>query len=534
MNENPEGTPNPLNPGFGIASTPKPEKKVEETAAGTGMLDYTEAPAPAPAPKPLPQHRNQKIVDPMMRPVSHQPADNIGDDQNFDTLEMEDVSIEELTSDTPVEPISTPIDTPVSAPVERSNFEPKNSIVEPAGKKGSKKKVLIIGAIILIMTAIICGAAAIAIALMNNGGDKVTKAINKLLDGGMPSIVSAQGEINYSTPDVFDASINFDGAFNLATTTNKINAKTTVDYPNDAQAIVDISELTTGDGDTYFKISGLRSVLEAIAPATIDQTETAENVSNCVGSTDVNCGEIISETTTLTTTAGLLSIYGNLIDNTDDQWILISGDFGESMEGLNIFDNSSTCLISAFKELPTYGKDLVNKYKANSFITYSTSNLKIAKVKNDLYKIGFDSDKTAAFINSLSGSGFMNELNSCINGSAATTKCPGVEGAKCADTITDIDASADTLKQVFDGFPTVYVEIDDNYNFTRVYFDTSISAGDDTYTAVTADINLSYPSKIEINEPTEYVNMSTLLNNLMTNVLTSGENSMSGGNNTNQ
>ena len=105
----------------------------------------------------------------------------------------------------------------------------------------------------------------------------------------------------------------------------------------------------------------------------------------------------------------------------------------------------------------------------------------------------------SAFVNSLGNNGFINELNACAGDSATNTAI-----------------TSGTIKGIFENFPTMYVEVDENYNFTRVYFE----AKNDTETissTVKADINLSYPSELKVTEPTEYLNMSTLLSSVMTN-----------------
>ena len=78
------------------------------------------------------------------------------------------------------------------------------------------------------------------------------------------------------------------------------------------------------------------------------------------------------------------------------------------------------------------------------------------------------------------------------------------------------------IEKIFENFPTIYVEIDDNYNFTRVYF--KVTAGDETSSmTTTADLALSYPAKLEVAAPDDYIDMSTLVNNLVTGVFVSGE-----------
>ena len=502
MNENPEGTPNPLNPAPGTENemaagtgpnfveteqaseviaepeTPaEPEVPAEpDTPTESEMPAEPEAPAepevsaePETPAEPETVPVNHTTMDPMMKPVSH---------NNFDTLGVNNV----VTNDTPVEEIKEETFIRSEAPMtltpasDMPELVAKDSIVEPVGGS-SKKKVLIIGAIILVMIAIICGGVAVAFMMVNNTDDRVSKAIDKLINGEISSIVNAKGNISATTDTAEVATnIDFDGTFDLRSSMNAISATVNADLASGTNISIGVNELRNKDGETYFKISGLTDMTNK---------EPAEESDASV----------------------LLSMYGGLLQVVDDEWILASGDFANAMGNLGIFENDSTCLVDAFGSLPQYSKDIANKYKQNQFITYSTDKLGISKKQNNLYKLGFDEDKLTAFINSLSNNGFVNELNACAN-----------------ETATNTDISVSKIKEIFDGFPTVYVEINDKYDFTRVYFQATTSAGEDESASmtVTADLNLSYPSNFTIEEPQEYTDMSTLLDKVMTNLLNSG------------
>lgn len=515
MNENPEGTPNPLNPAPGTG---------DEMAAGTGLdfveteqtsevISEPEAPK-APEMPEIPETpvvseipeipetpvmpeaelgeiqeapnkispasftesaesikvetnmaEPEKPIDPVMQPVSHNNFDTLGMNDSKDEVPVEEIKEETFTRmETPVE------DIPVSAtPISNTpELVAKDSIVEPAGG-GNKKKVLIIGAIVLLLVAIICGATAVAIMMVGNSssGDRVSKAIEKLINGGMPSIVSVQGTINsFSNVDDADISsfnIDFNGTFDTAYNTNSVSAKINTELSSGDKVTIGVDELENKDGDVFFKVRGL---------------DTIKN-------------------------NPLVSAFSGVIETIDDEWILTSGDFAENMEGLEIFDNSSTCLIGALGTLPKYSKDIAKKYEANQFINYSTDKLEISKKKNPLYRITIDSDKLTAFINSLSNNGFVNELNACVDNVA-----------------TNENVALNMIEGVFMSFPTIYVEINDDYDFTRVYF--KANTGDEASSmTTTADLALSYPSKLEIAEPEEYMNMTTLVNTLVYNVFSS-------------
>lgn len=615
MNENPEGTPNPLNPAPEMSGG-TPENGGAE-AAGTGALDFVETaissetpetfeavetaevaetsaastaaqPASfteaatnsaesqpvtasampemataAPTSSAMPEMKtarpsavsSRNVVDPMMRPATHtdtpQEASQMGTaqevtaqkievkDSNFDTLTMDETTIEELKSDN-----ATPGTTEAVVAESVTVAEPlvvKDSIVEPAGK-GKKKKGLVIFAVICLVIALGCGAAAVAIMMINNNnnGDRVAKAIEKLIDGEAPTIVGVQGSINAvsddaSTSMMSSADIDFNGTFSMTSPLNTVSATINTEFGGGNKVTLDLEEMKNEDGDAFIKVSGFNDLLNsATLPLTTD-LEDAENleetgviaesdsveVTNCIGSQDMNC-------TTTTDTTGvidggsmltaMLSAYGGLFDAIDDEWIMVPSNFADSMGELGLFNNTSACLINAFGTLQQYGKDIASKYNANQFITYSTDNLEIAKKKNPLYRLTIDHDKMTAFVNSLSSNGFINELNACAG-----------------NTATNTDVATSLIEGIFANFPTVYVEIDDNYNFTRVYFKATLGNNGDneieciqapcgtSTTTVTADLNLSYPAKIEVTEPEDYLPMSELVNNVLTSLFSSGE-----------
>lgn len=572
MDGNPEGTPNPLNPVQGTASATNQSQPNTGVAAGTGTLDqyetteilddydtdgyndyYAESTsltetttqptssrmpemakaAPISSSMPnmptAPRHTvanygaHSGVIDPMMRPVSHNEnsANNQPQtDTSFDSFsELNHESLDELSQD--FGQLSS----------NDSNLVAKDSIVEPVG--GSKKKTaLIASAIALIMIAIICGVAAIAIVMMNNGGDRVTKAIEKVLNGEVSSIVSVNGKIT-STNDLVDYDdstddtssaliiaplnsastvINFEGTFDTASSINDISASLALEYPDGAKASVDIYERKNSSGNVFFKVAGLGSIVKAFGTGNSgsevlvydESGNESDSVVTTACSTDGSESlqeDCLNSQTSSSMLGGLMTVYGGLLESIDDQWILISEEFADEMGDLEIFDNSSTCTINAIKTLPKYTKDIINSYKANPFVTYSTENLGIAKKKNELYKLSFDNDKMSAFINSLNNNGFINELNACAGNVATNTQ-----------------VTPAMLETITKDLPAVYAEIDDNNNFTRFYFKAGTAS-----TTIEADINLSYPAEIKVSDPSDYIDMSTLLNSVMTTFLQSGD-----------
>lgn len=527
MNENPEGTPNPLNPGPDtgrdmaagtgpldfvetanvseeveepeVADTPKadtpesthdsePIKPASFTeAVGSVEVEETKPVGSVETTKPItPPHTSSNVVDPMMRPVSHNNFDTLGMDSTYtDEAPVDDVLVEEtIVAETP-SPITT---TPMN---DAPELVAKDSIVEPVGGD-SRKKILIVGMMILLMIAIICGVAAVAIIFLGKGNDdRVSKAVERLINGEVSSIVSVQGDIdvtpNTNSSTIGAINLDFNGTFDTISDTNTVSAKINTETTDGNKVSISVDELENEDGEIFFKLRGLDSLFGG---STATNSEDLTKITNCINdSNTTNCLSAIDTTTTSDPT----SVYSTLAKVIDNQWVSISSSFGNAVMDLGMLDNESTCLVNTLGTLPKYSKDITKKYDANQFITYSTDKLEISKKKNNLYKIGFDDQKLTAFIDSLSNSGFANELNACAG-----------------NTITIDNVNSDLISAIFTESPTIYVEVDDSYNFTRVYFKANTED-----MAITADLNLTYPDKLEINEPGEYIDVSSVIDSLL-------------------
>ena len=61
--------------------------------------------------------------------------------------------------------------------------------------------------------------------------------------------------------------------------------------------------------------------------------------------------------------------------------------------------------------------------------------------------------------------------------------------------------------------PVIYVEVDNDYNFTRLAFDISDNEG---ATSLSTDLGFSYPTNVNVAEPTDYKDLTTVLEQLYT------------------
>ena len=105
------------------------------------------------------------------------------------------------------------------------------------------------------------------------------------------------------------------------------------------------------------------------------------------------------------------------------------------------------------------------------------------KGSGPVYRVTLDSKKMASFINTIQNSSLAQELSSCMG---------------------DIDNLADNVANL----PEVYVEVDKDYNFTRLYFASEIG---DAGANLTTDLGFNYPENINVAEPVEYKDFSSVI-----------------------
>lgn len=416
MNENPEGTPNPLNPNPGVAPV---------------------QPTPA-APDPQPMPAEQPVVsEPVIAPAQ------------------------------PVAPEPTQMKQPVAT-------EP----AAPAPVSTRPKKTGLIVATVLFFVAIIAGITA-AIVILNPFGNKVDAvpaAIAKLFSNEAPSNVSLSGKISLVSNDedspISMLAIDFKAGVKSATLENYTNATVMATFNDDSEFTFNADEIMTSDGDLYLRLSNIAEALGDYQAT----TRQAEVIMPQPGET-------------------VLDFIG-VFEVIDDEWIRIPGSQFSSLTDVADVEGPTQCLIDAAGKLGEYGSDFVTLYKNNPFITYSTDNLKITQKTNQLYLLGFDAEKLTGFINGMSNLGFMNELLACMD-----------------ETAVNQHVTVSQVQSIIDLLPTIYTEIDDDNNFTRVYLKVAAPEGE---SEATADISLSYPSNISIEEPEVYIDINDVLSQLLT------------------
>ena len=349
---------------------------------------------------------------------------------------------------------------------------------KPKGKTG--KKVLIGALVVLGLSGV---AAGVTFALMNTvfkQEDVVAKAISKVLNGETPVRAEVEGKISFdgaggSIQGIKSASVDLNTKFDRETKASDVDLKLKAEPEAGSALNFQLGLKTTSGGDAFVKIDGMDSSIFSLMP-----------------SSDLSGQE------SLAMAASVLSLVNG-------NWIKIPASASSSLSldsfgGFGMVDGQAQCLVSAMNNISDYGKNLTELYNNNQFITYSTDNITIAKRKDTLYRLGIDSEKMASFINGLSSTKLVSDLSACAG-----------------DTVAISSVSAEQINAVTGFLPTMYAEIDSDYNFTRLYFDTSESP---LGLAVKADFVFSYPTSITVDTPTSYKDLTEVVTSLMSSYFT--------------
>ena len=387
---------------------------------------------------------------------------------------------EAKTDTAPVEPAPAEAHAEAPAPAAEApapvSEEPAGTVVEPV----KKKKTGLIILIVILVLAIIGGAVAAILILNpfgngngggNGGGDKdaVSKAIVKLLSStegpkklgtkGTIEVTAGSASIPFKT---IDATI--DAGYDVETGKSSGDVTLGVALSSTDEISVKVSEMLV-DKKLYLK-------------ATTDKE---------VDTTDIDEDD---------ETAQYSLMIASFINMLGGKWISMS--LTDATSGLPSGSTNDTaqCLIEAMKDTSGTKIDLGGIYQNNKFITSSTDSLKISKKNDPLYKLGVDSEKAASFVNAVA-----NELGSS-------------DAAKCIDTTSSEEVTAEQISEIVEELPVVYVEVNSDYDFTRFY--TNYTASDESL-GIKVDLTLNYNPTVEATAPSDSIKLEDLFRSMYQN-----------------
>lgn len=483
MNENPAGTPNPLNP------------------------EPTEAPSNIPNETAQPIQAASTIPEPEMQTIVASETTAVVTEAPADVPPLVDGAAGQMTTTPPLEtpngaPSNIPINNGVAgatndaAPLETSvaaavaEMPQLENTASMTTKRKSKTPLIVASAVAA--CAVLVGIVAAVLLIVNPfGGDRVSIAISKLLNGNASPLVSIEGTINTDyTDDEFleTTSLTVNAGFNNNIGGNYVNSIAEMNL-NDGSALgFEASQIYTEDGDTFVKLGTLGANINAQGTDNTSEgtAETAPDSSNATDSSDTaNTGSA----------SGGANNMLQMISILNDQWILAATD-GETSSATALGGDQSpaTCLSVTIPQLSLSLSSVASAYNANPFITSATDNLGIASKGGTLYRLLFDAEKLAGFVNALDDTDAINDVLTCFNAAEYDGEITTSEAAELSSII-----------------PALYVELDSNNNFARVYVNIET---EDTDTV--ADLNIYYPESINIEAPEEYLDMNTAMTKVLT------------------
>ena len=478
MNENPGETPNPLNP------NPEGSPEANDVVLDANPSEPVESTSMA----------QPEQVDPLM-----QATDGITNQPSSD---------------------------PMSRPMEQA------PVAEPVAAPKKKKTGLIIGIIVAVLVAVGCGV--VAAIMLSGQGDPVSKAVLKIMEGKSPANAAVNGTIEITPTDKTSVLTGLKIDLKADTITNSMinhaTANVTASLKQAGDVEVEVEEIYAESGDLYLKIDGLVEAIDSLN--TLSQNTNL--TTNCIDDPSMNCEPTVledcideegnvapCETTTVETVddtsseaLAMLSYFSSAIEVIDGEWLRIPVDQLKSIAESMDSNNSLSCLADIAQDAKNNSNSIAELYRKYPFVGSTTEGVSIASKNSTVYRVMFDREKFTNYSNTLKDSTIVKKAISCLG----------------EDNVTVNDDAVDELSKL----PNIYVEIDNDGNFSRLYFETTLKGTtDDCYCPdgaecsacldeptetsvanVTVDLGFTYPDTIKVAEPTDYQDMMTVLQQL--------------------
>lgn len=471
MEEKPEGTPNPLSPKLEVGPIVEPsvpnmeearsesESKPEtESDAATRIeikvkSDEAEAqPKVAESPKIAESPKvteNPKIAESPkadsgvktaeLKPTTPQPLTTLGVVTNMDGSVAEKI-----------DPLNRPMQQVPTA----------DAIAVEQKKKKRKHKALIAGVVISLFIAIGCGVMATLLVINMNKVDPVAEATSKLMSPDAPANIMLDGEIRVNFKDanapISNLKVSIDTEAVVKTMINSSVMSLQANLRDNSNFEASISEIYAAKGDLYIKIDNLSEFLSGLSGNNGAEINTE--------------GSLVSSFDTL----GLV----------EGEWMRIPLNNINTVLPSELTDNSgfacATALIS--DNLNNYNTiaELYNKYP---FIVSTDKDLTVTSERDPIYRVMIN-DNFEKFVTEAQNTWALKSLSSCLGYKSNA-------------------AGTSNLMKTVQELPEIFVEVNDRYNFTRLYFTFEDNGAD---TAV--DLRFSYPTNVNVPEPLEYKDFS--------------------------
>lgn len=455
-----KGTPNPLNPGAETGPIIEP-RSAKPASTGPMPTQPTVPTRPTGMPgsaKSMDMMRPRPAQRPTMSP-SMQPIQPTG------AATMPPAPASRPTP-RPVAPNNLGVVTNVSSPTPGMNVDPLNRPMQKEvapevvnSKKNRKKTKLIIAMFVSLFIAIACGVAALIVMLNTPKTDMVAIAVNRLVSGQASDNIMVDGTITAkfrgNNSDISSLDISLGTEARLSSLINSTMAKLKVNLKNGESFSMDVGEVYAVSGDLYIKVAGIK---DALANTKILDQET-------------------------------LSSLSNLVEVIDGTWLKIPvNDLQNVLPEKITKDSTYTCLTGLIGSVTSNNSLISSAYLKNPFIISTDEDLSVTSERDPIYKVLIDDQKFRSFLDETTNSELVKGFASCMH-------------------YTENANVRDKLASAVKDLPDLYVEVNNGAEITRLYTTTEVDNGN---VLITADLQFSYPTNVNIPAPTEYKDIKDL------------------------
>ena len=245
----------------------------------------------------------------------------------------------------------------------------------------------------------------------------------------------------------------------------------------------------------------------------IAQIETQETTTELEVITDIDSMDVTTDTSYFP--FDNISSVLDIIESLEGEWIRLSTEEWGAFSDNIVVEEPLSCVVDFAESVEANSNSMLELYNRNPFVTSSTENLQVTSRRDPIYKITIDEEKFVNYIGSLQDTGLLDDFYSCV-------------GLKDYMEIT-----AEDIAGVVEEMPEIYVEVNSNNVFTRLYLqykiedivpsdcvysetleeieDCGVEMGAEATSTVTIDLTFDYPANINISEPVEYQNLTDIL-----------------------
>ncbi|MBO7718301.1 hypothetical protein J6S37_02300 [Candidatus Saccharibacteria bacterium] len=360
---------------------------------------------------------------------------------------------------------AAPSSAPEQPPINSNKIAASETVkAEPVQKK--KHTGLIVGIIVAVLL-LIAGGVFAAFAIVKNQPENIAaESFNNLVNAKQVAIsgtfsLTPKGDyVDSMTPVNVKLESKAANANQSATTTISVN------YGDSQKTIeLEVGEIFLNNGVFYLKASGIKKIYDEFLHDMLEEYLYSGTPSQI---------------------AAIESRIENIIKKVDDQWFefsiedilaseLISTYLGQTEK--DTISKAYDCSMRIYKNLPQYTQEISDLYSENKFLV-------LEPAQNSFYKVSFDADNLANYLNAIPETKIIADYTNCNNFQITE------------ETYSKVSSS--DLSRAMEELPNIYTKFDGflNHHLTEVKVEK-----EDEYYSVTSDINIAYPTNLTITAP---------------------------------